>query len=250
MGNFHTAAYFASLGAVTDADVPVISDDILPQTNSHHFPSRDMKLICAYVSGVTLVRAKIVTPKTRQYGFQYIEPVNAALLPATDPAFTSWYDFPFMLNKEEEVAVQATESAVGPNNIYAVIWVADQLEPVAPGDAFWIRVTSSTAAVASAWTTLTSTFDVNLPQGLYDVVGLRHESTNSIAARLIFENQYLRPGVLGGVDSSFKQPWEFRTHKLGRFGSFRTNSLPRIQVLANAADASHVWYMQVIRRGN
>lgn len=248
-GNWHLSAYTVALGATADTDVPVISDDVLPITNGHIFPSESLKLFQAYFSGVTVLRARLATPKFRQYGYSYIEPVNAALLPPNLPPLADYWDDPFTLEKEEELAIQATDSAVGPNNAYGLVWLGKGTTPAPLGDTYTIRGVPTGTAVASAWTTLTTAFDINLPQGVYAVVGARMESTNGIAFRLIFENQFYRPGWIMSASSGLNAYYRELRRRTGVWGYFRTNSLPRIQVLCNAADTTFVMYLDVIRVG-
>lgn len=246
---FHLLANFVSLAATANTDTPALADQVMPRTNNHFFPPKPLLCLAAYASAVTLVRARINTPKSRQFGFKYIEPINAALLPGSNPNMMFMFDEPFRFEKEEEIALELTDSAAGPNDAYGLFWVTDGLEPIVKGDTYYIRATSTTTVTASAWSLLTTTYDFNLPMGQYDVVNLKVESTNCISARLIFVDQIWRPGVIGTASSGQRQPDMFTGYRMGRFGTFRTNALPQVEVLCDAADATFTIYMEVIRRG-
>ncbi len=244
---FHVAAYTASLGNVTNSDTAALTDDILAISNGHFLPQQDMNLAFAFGAGPNTDRIRIVSPTNRQITLPFIRPINVAALPATDPNVGDYRENPFRVRGLEELAIETTTNAIGPSRITVLLGLWDRPEPQPPGDVFTFRGTSTTAAVANTWTTIVTTFADILPAGNYVVTGMEVQSTNAIAARLILENQVWRPGSVSISALGNRTHAMFYKGGLGSWGRFRSTRLPIVQVLANAADAAHEIYLDIIR---
>ena len=244
---FHTSAFFVALGNTANTNVPPIQDGIIAIANSHLLPQRDYDILFAAISAVTLTRARMVSPTNRQITLPFIRPINAALLPPTDPNVADYRENPFRINALEEFSIEATDSAAGPNNCTAIVGLAESFEPVPRGNIFTLRGTSVTAAVANVWTQLATTWDDALPAGQYAVVGMSAIATNQLAARLIFENQVARPGSLGVVAEANRNHAMFVKGGLGTWGRFMSTRMPVVEVLNNGTDNAHTVYLDLIR---
>jgi hypothetical protein len=244
---YHTAAYTASTNNATDVDLAALSDDILFIQNGHFVAPGPLKVFAAAALGATLLRAKINTPKMRQITPNYIRPIATSTLPPANPNVATWQDSPLQLNQNEEIQIQTTDSTGTTDRVTVVLMLGNVLEQIPQGDIYNLRFTSVTAAVANAWTTIQLVYEIQLPVGIYAVVGGDVISTNGIAYRLIFDQQYWRPGFLMSTANGNRNPYQFMTRDLGLWGRFSTTSLPRCQVLCNAADASFEGYLQIIR---
>ena len=247
--SFHLLAYTSGALAVASApqDVPALTDDIfvIATATNHFLMDDDVNLIAAWAGSVTLDRARIVLPSYRNLGLPFIRPMQVAVLPATDPNFARWIDNPIKLPANEDVAIEATITAAGPERGTFLLWVAKQIDSIPPGQIFALRFTSTTAAVANAWTTLAITLDQALPPGDYLLVMSELHSTNGIAHRWIIPNQLYRPGGLSFASTGLRTAKPFYEYEFGAWGRFSNTTLPRLQVLANAADAVHTGYMFV-----
>lgn len=247
---FHTCAYAATLAAGTDLDVSAVVDDILTIQNSHFVLSKQLNLIAALAMSATLSRAKLASPSMRQIASPYIRPINVAALPGSDTNIWLLEDYPFVIPPFEEIQAQVTEAAGTTEPSCVVIWLSDGIQPMPAGNVIPLRWTSSTAAVANSWTTLTITFADTLPSGIYTIVDSDHFSTNARAHRWIISNQLYRPGMPSFASVGQRRPYALSMGQFGVFGQFRSNDLPRPQVLVNGTDASHEGYLKVIRTGN
>jgi hypothetical protein len=76
------------------------------------------------------------------------------------------------------------------------------------------------------------------------------QSTNAIAHRWIIPNQIPRPGFPSFAALGSRLPYAMSSGQLGLMGSFRSNDLPRPQLLVNGTDNAHEGYLYVIRVGN
>jgi len=247
---FHLLAYTsgALVTATPNFDVPALNDDIFViATATNHFLMDDVvSVLAAFASAVTLDRARIVLPSYRNLGLPFIRPMQVGVLPASDPNVARWLDNPITLGVNEDVAIEATVAAVGPERGTFLLWVAKQLESIPGGQIFPLRFTSVTAAVANAWTTLQITLDQALPPGRYALVMSEVLSTNGIAHRWIVPNQLYRPGQLSFATTGLRTHKMFFEYELGLWGTFQSTTLPRLQVLCNGADAAHTGYMYVV----
>lgn len=244
---FHLLANFLSMANTANTDVPALEDSIMQIQNGHHVPPQDMGLLFAFVTGVALTRARINSPKIRQVAPSYINPVNSAILPITLPAIADMRQTPFIMRGQEEIVWEATSTDAGPNNTYVISALQQNFAPAPTGDTYTIRATSTTAAVASAWTQVALTFETQLPTGVYAVIGGQYNATNAIAFQMVFDNQFYRPGGIGKA-TNVLQPWRGqRMGGLGKWGEFNTVTLPRILVLNNSTDNAHEFLLDIVR---
>lgn len=247
---FHLSGNTVLLGTTVDTDVPAITDDILTIQNNHYILDQPMWLLAAAAMSATLSRAKIASPTMRQVASPWIRPIIAATLPPTNPNMWLLDQFPFQIQPYEEIQVQATSAiAMGTERFTSLVWLGERPADIPVGNVYPLRWTSTTAAVANAWTTLSVTFADTLPPGIYSMVMSEHFSTNGIAHRWIIPNQRLRPGYLSFATVGLRVPYAVAKGQFGQMGRFRSNALPMPQVLANAADATHEGYLHVVRVG-
>lgn len=244
---FHLAANFVALANTANTEVPALEDDVLVRRQSRHTPVEDLRLFAAYSSAVTLLRTRLASPSVRGVTPAFITPVGVALLPPTDPNFMDLRDNPFLLRRDESVIYESTDSAAGPNNHYIISWLSPRLTPAPVGDVYTVRGTSTTAAVASTWTTITVTWDTDLPQGMYSVIGGLCFATNQIAFQVIFNGQYYRPGGLGGASAGIRPPWPQLMGGFGEWGRFRSLDYPGIRVLNDGTDNAHTVFLQCVK---
>lgn len=249
----HLCAYINSaLGTVADTDINALTDSILYIQNNHFLPQQDMYVYGGYAVSATLVRAKITSPKIRQINPVYIRPIDfGAALPSANPNMLQLLSHPFVVKGLEELQILATAAPATTEPFLALLWLADQLGTPAPvGDVYTVRWTSTVAAVANTWTNIApGTFEQVLPYGQYTVIDSEYFATNARALRLIFDQQYFRPGNLGFASNHSRLPYAW-FKKLGNvWGTFRTTNLPRQEVLNNSTDASHEGYYHVVKTG-
>jgi len=247
---FHLSAYNADLGTVANTDISAVSDEIIAILNGHLLLPQDMSIVAAFAGSATLNRARLNSPTLRQMSPPYIRPFNPALLPQNDPNLAIYVESPLRVRGQEELQIEATSDiAMGTERFAAFVWLQDREDPAPIGDPFTIRAVSTTTTVARSWTNIALTFDSQLPAGTYAVVGAEYIGTTAQAFRVIFDNQYLRPGGLGTAILGNRTHKYFYNGRLGRWGNFRTFSLPRVEALTDTAIAVHTIYFQVVRVG-
>jgi len=247
---YHLIANGMTIATTVDTDVPALNDDIIAIQNSHFVLSQPMQLIGAAAMGILIDRARIASPTMRQIANPYVRSLIAAAVPGSNPNMWLLDHNPFTVPAFEEIQVLGTSTTGTTEKFTAFTWLTPGMEVMPIGNVIPLRFTSTTAAVANAWTTLSITFGDTLPTGLYAMVLSEMFSTNGQAHRWIISNQTWRPGLMSFTLTSQRHPYAIAKGQWGVMGRFRSNDLPRLQVMCNGADATHVGYLHVVRIGN
>lgn len=255
----HLVAYSESLGNVTNSDVNVVNDDVLPVANSHLILTEDYNLIAAWAFGANLSRMRFGNVALTQLGQNHLWPVDVSATVPDDPALIDFRDDPLTLPRDEEITFEATTSAVGPAQHGVVAWLATpQWNRNIPRgiDRFITRATALVVAGSeTTWTALANiTFERALYNGSYAVVGAWMVAANALAFRLRFPDQpsvggkQLRPGALV-QDTLALAPHPINKGGLGEWGRFHTFSPPQVQVLADAAGGTYDLFLDLVYLG-
>ena len=254
---FHLAAFFqsvdpagvfVSLAAPNDQAVTVETPNILVPTLNQ------LILAAAGVETAAAQQARIAAPSLRVLGLQRVAPTQGATagisLPGDPPNVADWRASPRPLVAGEAMTFDINSNPAAAQIQWGLVWFADAPPAPVRGNIFSVRATTATAAVAGAWTAGALAFAEQLPRGHYQVVGLRSQSANLIAARLVFVGPGAagwRPGVLGTASDAAREFAAFRYGELGVFGEFEDTQPPQLEVLAGAADAAQVVTLDLIQ---
>lgn len=245
---FHTLANFISLPFAAETDVTPVTDSVILTQNNHFVFQNDVNLFAAAAMEATPARVRIITPSLRIPSTPWLRPLITGTIPPNMPVLPDYRANPLTLRALEETQVMATNAlAMGSENFTSLLWIGDVIQPPPVGNIVTMRGTSTGAAVANKWTQVAVTWQDTLPNGTYGIVGLQHQSANGQAARLIINGQQYRPGALSVTAlGNFSHPM-FLKGGLGLWGTFRSVAMPLVEVLANAADASHELYLEFVR---
>lgn len=247
---FHLAAFGVSIAATADTDVPAITDNCLLIQNNHFVPQNDMQVLFAYATAVTLLRAKIVTPSLRQFSPPFIRPIDNAVSPSSRTPIADYRKNPMTVKALEELAIQATDSAAGPNEMTAMLGLQiGGMTPANQGQIITMRGTGTTTLVANAWTQAAITWSDTLPAGTYQCVGLSGFAATGVGARLIFDQQFFRPGAIIGATGVIIPHPMFMKGELGVWGTFTANRMPNVEFFSTSADTAEEIYLDLIRVG-
>jgi hypothetical protein len=248
-GSFHVAAYTASLGSVTNNDTAALIDGILYIQNGHFLPQVDSSIIWAWCGGTTLSRVRFNSPKFRQINPNYIRPISLFAIPANNDNMVLMPPGRLVVRGLEELVAEISTTGAGPAQTTLAFGLQANFVPVPSGDIFNFRFTATTTLVANKWTSVPITFETLPPVGTYAVIGAEVQSANGQAFRFTFDGQYYRPGLPCITALTNRQLWADYYGALGVWGYFRTTNLPRLEILANAADTSQEGYLEVVRVG-
>lgn len=245
---FHLAANYVAIGQTADTDIVAVPDTVLNIQNSHFVLPQPMDLWAAFVSSLTMTRVKLTLPSIAQYGGTWLRPQSNALLPPTDPNVVDMRTNPFRIPAFEEIRYLGTSGlACGTEAAYAISILGATPTPAPKGQQYTIRGTSTTAGVAKTWTGITMTWDNQLPDGRYAVVGANLVSATAVAFRLIFNQQTWRPGALGLATAGLRNHAMFDKGGLGMWGQFQPIFYPNVEILDNATGNSHTLFLDCIK---
>lgn len=242
----HLAAYQVLTVANTMTNLAGLVDQVLTrsQTSNVYLLPTKMQCMAGVGMGATLSRLQMTSPTLRQVNILNFRPPIPALQPASNSQVMWYGDQPLMLPALEELQPAALDT--GAEVVTFLLWLADTVMPVPPGQILKIRATSTTHAVANTWTLLQMTLDNALPAGQYALVGSEHISATGIAHRWQIPGQLLRPGVMSHQALSDIQDVRFAQRRLGTFGNFVQTALPQPEVLCTAADVTHELYLDIV----
>lgn len=243
---YHTLALSESIATATLTDLDVVQDQILQATNGHFMPPNDMFLYAGRAMATNLQRVRLTTPRVRQISPIFLRPLRNTLIGGDDANDLNFSRAPLRLSREEEIVVEALQNAGANQRVTVILFVGDRLRPVPAGEVFPIRATSTTAVTANVWSQLVFTLDSQLPAGRYAVVLIEHVSANGQVVRAIFDQQFYRPGAPSIIADTNRLGYHWYDYFMGVWGEFNTYSLPRIEVLCNAADAVHDLIFHVV----
>lgn len=248
---FHLIAFEGAVGQTANTEIPGVFDQIAQNDGNYMYFQEDMNLYMAFVSAATITRARLTSPKLRQVYIPYLFPISAALLPPDKPNVVDMRRRPMVLRRLERFVPEITSGvACGTEVSYGVLAFSAGLEEAPFGEVTTLRATSTTTATAKAWSDVALTFDQQLADGRYAIIGAQVQSTTVVAYRFILSNQVMRPGGLGQAAIGSRSHEMFENGGLGKWGEFVNTNLPRLQVLCNAADNAFEVKVQVVRIGS
>jgi len=243
----HCIAFSASIAQNSVLQVDAIQDDVFTISSGRFLTQGNYSAYWAFGNSANLERARIAMPSFNPIAYPWLRNVNRPAVGIPQPNVTDYVRQPLRLPAKEYLAAQALQSGAGAEQVTIVLGVGTALQANVPGDIFTIRGSSTTAATANAWSSITTTWENDLEGGMYQVVGMRHVSTNAHAARLISQYQVERPGTISVRANSWRQDPLFSPGVLGKYVDFESDSFPTIQVLCGAADAAHEVFLSVVK---
>lgn len=235
----------ASSGTTANTQLPAVTDPVFSTRNSNFWIPERGELAAVAGYGATLNRLRITTPSLRR-----IMPVECPQLTGSenipaDPRINDFRDSPVPLRGGEELELQYTDST-GMDLINAAAWFRSGSVPRPGGPIYTIRGTASTTLTAVTWSQLAVTWDDDLPNGKYAIVGGLVQSATGFWFRCILQSQVWRPGGQCVTALGLMHNPIFRRGNLGEWGVFENSNMPNIEVFAEAADSSQVVFLDVV----
>jgi hypothetical protein len=246
---WHTCAYFGNI-ALTSTNQPInaLADNVFKIGSQNGFVlQEDMMLLGAYAGGIGISNPALKSPKLNQFNPLIITPSSLTQAVANAKQKALWPYRPFTFRNQEEVTATVDNTNAGAQNMTLVTDFSNGIDPVPNGEELFVRFSSTTTAVANAWTLLTFTLTQTLPEGVYALIGSEIFSTTGIAHRYTLWGQFYRPGFPSSTAQSNLQSDAIQTLQMGMGGQFSNVTLPNIEVLCSAADAAFTGFMRVIK---
>jgi hypothetical protein len=234
-------AVLTPLAAVPDAHVRVVANDII-------VPGDFKFLWGATGIGPTLTRAQLTSPSLRRVLLEEVAPIDVgAALPASPRKVFLDDAAPLPLDGGEALDALITNTASDRETV--LVWLGPGPSRPILQPSYTCRVTAAATLVAGTWTNGALTFDQALPAGNWGIVGARFRSTNLIAFRFVFVGGTYRPGAIGYAATTSLDYDKFRNGNLGMWGTFRHNTPPTVDFLANGADAAETGELDLVYLG-
>lgn len=202
----------------------------------------------AAANDASVTRAQVQAPSLRVQANHDVEPVVAAATFGEPPEQSFFPLSPIPLVGDEALNFAFLSDPAAAQLHYGVIWLADGPQQETPGNIFTVRATAAIAQTTTTWVNGNLTFATTLPAGRYAVVGLRVRSTDAVAGRLVFPEQFNRPGVLAVNAIGEEDPYWTRYGRMGVFGEFPHTNPPTLDILGGAA-AAQVALLDLVRIG-
>ena len=248
---WHTCAFTGSIAAGTVVSVPAAADQIFRIGQANGFvPQEDVMLIGAYAGGTALDNPILKSPKLNQFNPLIIQPFSATEA-CSNGQLNAWWPYrAFTFRNQEELTAWADNTnATAASNTDIITHLSNGYEAIPPGEELFVKFTSTTAAVARAWTQVTLTLAQSLPEGVYVMIASEHQSTNAIAHRWTFYGQFFRPGFPSNTARSNAQAEPVRWLFMGAMGKFSNVTLPQAEVFCAGTDNSHTFQCRCIKVG-
>jgi hypothetical protein len=229
-------------------DLSTVRDPHISQTDTRYtIPEAVRNLAGVFAASANLTETHLETPSMRRIAPLCVSPLNSGSVKPTSPVrFMDMFDAPLPLTPNEQILCKAAGSETSATDFIVIAFLASgRSEPVG-GPYYTVKATASASLQPWQWTPVTPTFETSLPVGRYRIIGLRAQSPNLIAARIVVPGQPWRPGILGVGSVSDKEADRFRFGRNGVLAEFDTAEGFQIECLAAAADTSQVFWLDLV----
>lgn len=246
---FHLSAYAQSVDTAGNlTTINAVRDTILVANGVDLRVANFTRIIGVHASGVSLTRVQLQSPALRRLFQPDVRPISrGALTPAATPVAQFNLANPLVLDNNEALNVAVAEDVLGAEQEDVLVWFADaDIAPVS-APSFTVRATSATTLVAHTWTPGDITLSDTLPPGAYNVIGARAESAGLIGFRFVFRGSSPRPGGLGAINASARNPSGQRFGGWGVWGSFNDIALPSVEFLSASADTTETVFLDLVK---
>lgn len=248
----HLVAYYTNNLAQDASGVALgtVNDTVLYAANSAYQALDDWRVLAAYAGNDAFTDVYLNAPSLRRMFLPSLMPVSNTPLPANDPPIITFGNAGPMIERTEGFGVNASRGAVVASDAYALLWVGKGIAPISAMPIYTIRCTASVVTSEGNWTNGQLTFGQTLPAGKYALVGAEVYGTNALAARFVFSESQLRPGVLcqGAVGEWNRNT--FRAGNFGKFGEFWNTSPPSIDIFGVGATTTQTVFLDLQKIGS
>jgi hypothetical protein len=245
---FSLVAFFENINTAVLANIAAAEDQhITEQGDDVVVPEWADKIMAVMAMGLTIVGAQVATPSLRRNVVLDISNLVGAVVPGADPNILWCDNAPIQLQANEEMNALIDQALGGAEDESVCVWLTDgDLAPVT-GDIFTMKLTGTTTIVIDVWNQVVLTKSQSLPAGRYQCVGARFEGATCMFGRLIFPGQQHRPGAPGHASGNTKGDDRWRRGRLGVWGEFEHNQIPKAEFFCTTADTAQTVYLDLIK---
>jgi hypothetical protein len=195
-------------------------------------------------SAAATLRAEIQAPSLRATLNFDVNPIVNGLVFGSLPRSMRMWQTPLQLNPNEPLEYFFQNGAAVMNR--GLIMLADG--PISPvkGKIFSVRATGAATLVTATWVNTALTFSQTLPSGRYQVVGLRAQGANLVAARIYASGAAWRPGVYAANLANDNDWPDFRYGNTGIWCEFDNTVPPTVDCLG-VTDTTQEFVLDLIK---
>lgn len=250
---FHTAAYYEVLdGAAVLHEIAAVNDQPLTISGDNIRVPKSMSNIigeaCLSAADAALTSARLNSPSLRSFSYPEIRPLINAVVFGSPPEGILHPKSPIPLQGDEDLRFEINSDDATTAAEYGLVWFSDGQHGEVNGDIHPVRCTAGITLSAGVWVNGGLTFTQTLPVGRYQIVGMRAEGSNLVAARLVFVDQMARPGVPAVNDVADQDHDLTRYGRMGVFGAFDHTNPPTLDALG-VTDTSQVIILDLMKVG-
>lgn len=246
---FHLLAFrtAALASAASNVALGTVSDPMIFAVNNAFQMPQKMNVWASYAGNDAFNDARINAPSLRTVFLPSLDPTSATVLPANVPPINVFQDMGPEIQFSEGLSVEASRDAVAASEAVALLWVSPNRPRPTAGPILTLKATGTITGATGTWVNGAITLSQNLPVGRYQVVGMGAYGTALVAARLVFQNGGLRPGVLaqGSVGEWSNDP--FRRGGMGVFGEFTNITIPSVDIFVNGANTAQTFFFDLVK---
>jgi hypothetical protein len=274
---FHAELFSGSIatGAGAPVQVPFFAPDsvLTPiQLGVQVSPTlRYLHSVAGVGAHLAIVRAQ--ANSMLPFPYNTMEPNNRGAGFESPPRIWDYSRFPIQLKPTEEFDIFASQDSGGAETQYVMVQFSDGLpspiavavnpsgmadNPAMPGRFFSVRWSTATTLTAGQWTQVIPLFDQSLYAGSYQLLGARVKSATGLFFRMFpSQGPGWRPGGVCVNSFDAMDPYNQRYqptygNQPGGWGvwlNFFSNTPPKVEILATAADVAQEGYFDVVYTG-
>ena len=242
-----TCFYASITNNVTDTLVTAISDQMVNVVDSRYQFQQPRKLLRAFAGIPNGTAARIDAPSFNGFVRPVISPIDAdTTLGGNLPPVVDYGDRGLTLPARENIGPLVTRAGTAAADCAVLLWSTTNFRPAPTGPCYTVRATSSNTGASGGWRLQTLTLDQALPAGRYACIGLTVFGANLLAARLVFQGQTERPGVMANVDQTSWVYPSLRYGGYGLFGEFDNTAVPQVELISYGTMTTQVYTLDLI----
>lgn len=248
---FHLLAYNGALAAAAaNTQLSAVADSEFSRrgTTPSFVLSEEFALLWAAYLAASATDVRLDVPTLNAIFRHHVYPFNRSATVPSNPNVADMRDYPLTLPTYEELQVQGSNdlgSSTEQSQLFMAIAPTTFNKNLPRGERRMVaRATGAVAGVAQSWSSPGNvTFDENLRNGWYSIVGTQLFDAGTLAFRWIFskpmmhQGRKLRPGGLA-MEAVANVPWVPQMGGLGEWGRFHSQEPPQLEIFANASAAS------------
>lgn len=247
----HLSVYSGSIAsAAVDAVVPAIQDQTINVIDQRYQFPTNRTVLKAFAAAPDCTAIRLSSPSYNRGLQPTIDPIDSDTTPGGNlPALVDYMGRGPIIPRLENFGPLATRGVVAAAQGYIALWHTAGFQPAPAGPVYTIRGTANAAGALAGWRLGSYTPDQSLPNGRFAVIGMRVVGANCLLARLVFPNQFDRPGCICNVDETSWVYPAFRFGSGGLFGTFINTNLPQIEVCGTGTVATQTVYLDLVPLG-